>query len=312
MIKTMKASYLFMPGMVLLLFNFACSQQDTSSEIAVVPGAPVEVGHISAGTLTDFVTLNAVSAYLQKSYVKANITGYVQSVAILQGQQVAPRQLLFSLITKEARAIGNAVNQLDPAFKFSGISNIRADQPGFVAMVNHQKGDYVQEGEALATISNQRSLVFLLDMPYELHQLVALNKNLELTLPDGEKLNGTVRGTLPSVDSASQTERIIIGVNPLKSLPEGLIAQVKVIKLARPNAMVLPKSAVLANETEDEFWVMKMINDSTAVKVPVKRGIENDKQVEILSPVFNAGDRIIITGNYGIPDTAKVKVVKKL
>jgi uncharacterized NAD(P)/FAD-binding protein YdhS len=51
---------------------------------------------------------------------------------------------------------------------------------------------------------------------------------------------------------------------------------------------------------------MKMINDSTAVKVPVKKGIETSDKVEILSPEFSPQDKILLNGNYGLADTAKV------
>ncbi|WEK17600.1 MAG: HlyD family efflux transporter periplasmic adaptor subunit [Candidatus Pedobacter colombiensis] len=289
----------------------ACHGAAPTEDVAA-PVTPVLVSYVTVGPLSESTELNAVSAYLQKSYVKANINGYVQSVRAQVGQQVAGNEILFSLITKEARAIGNAVNQLDPEFKFSGTSNIRAGQAGFITDVNHQKGDYVQDGEALAVIINKNSFVFLLDLPYEQRALMINNKTLELTLPDGEKLKGTISGTLPMVDSASQAQRVIIRVDISHPIPEGLIARVSIIKAARPNANTLPKSAVLTNETEDDFWVMKLINDSTAIKVPVKRGIENKDKVEILSPVFTSRDRIITTGNYGMADTAKVKVVKQL
>jgi multidrug efflux pump subunit AcrA (membrane-fusion protein) len=282
------------------------------AEDPIAPVTPVMVSYITTGSLSESTELNAVSAYLQKSFVKANMNGYVQSVHAQVGQQVAGNELLFSLITKEASAIGNAVNQLDPAFKFSGTSNIRAGQAGFITDVSHQKGDYVQDGEALAVIINKNSFVFLLDLPYEQRALMTNNKTLELTLPDGEKLKGTINGTLPLVDSVSQTQKVIIKVSVSHPIPEGLIAKVSIVKVARSNANTLPKSAVLTNETEDEFWVMKLINDSTAIKVPVKRGIENKDKVEVVSPVFNAQDRIITTGNYGMADTARVKVVKQL
>lgn len=56
---------------------------------------------------------------------------------------------------------------------------------------------------------------------------------------------------------------------------------------------------------------MKLINDSTAVRVPVKKGIESGNKVEILQPEFSGTERIIITGNYGLEDTAKVNVANK-
>ncbi|WP_316804230.1 efflux RND transporter periplasmic adaptor subunit [Pedobacter nototheniae] len=293
---------------VLLVFS-SCSQSvPADATDAPSPVTPVQITSIKDSSLAEYAEFSAVSAYLEKSYVKANINGYVERANAKPGQQVATQQLLFGLITKEAKSIGNTVNKLDPGFKFSGVSNIRANQAGVIVQVNHQKGDYVQDGESLATISNRNSLVFLLDLPYELNQMISQNKILEIVLPDGTKLNGSVSGTLPSVDSAAQTQRYIIKVSATKEIPEGLIAKVRLTKINHSNAQVLPKSAVLSNETEEEFWVMKMINDSTAVKVKVKKGIEGSSSTEILEPVFSKTDRIITVGNYGIADTAKVKI----
>ena len=53
---------------------------------------------------------------------------------------------------------------------------------------------------------------------------------------------------------------------------------------------------------------MKLINDSTAVKVPVKLGAQNDSLIEIKTPLFSQEDAILETGNYGLSDTALVKV----
>jgi len=274
------------------------------------PVTPVQITHVRDSSLSEFLELSAVSAYLQKSFVKANINGYIEKMNVQMGLSVGKGQNLFSLITKEARSIGNSVNKLDPSFKFSGISTIRAADAGIIVQVNHQKGDYVQDGEALATICNRSSLVFLLDLPYELNGVIGQNKSLNILLPDGTTLVGAISGTLPSVDSLAQTQRCIINVSTGKDIPEGLISKVRLSKVNHANAQVLPKSAVLANETEDEFWVMKLINDSTAVKVKVKKGIENDQATEVLSPKFLKADRIIIAGNYGMADTARVTIQK--
>lgn len=300
-----------LPSIILaMLIGIGCQQTDPATDEEITAITPVQVTAVADSSLSESIEVSAVSAYLEKSYVKANINGYVETSAALMGKQVSSGQLLFSLITKEAKAIGNSINQLDPELKFSGISKIKAAQSGLIIQVNHQKGDYVQDGEALATISNRNSLVFLLDLPYEFNQLINSNPNLTVELPDGQKLKGTLAGTMPSVDSLAQTQRYIVKVNSANAIPEGLIAKVKLVKASHLNAQVLPKSAVLANETEDQFWVMKMINDSTAIRVDVKKGIESHTLVEVLSPKFDKKDRIIKTGNYGIADTARVKILK--
>ena len=53
-----------------------------------------------------------------------------------------------------------------------------------------------------------------------------------------------------------------------------------------------------------------MTDSSTAVKVPVQKGLETPDKVEILSPALSIHDKILLTGNYGLADTAKVVIIK--
>ncbi len=288
----------------------ACSTSTTTeTETEVKPQTPVSVTTISSAPIQEFIELNATSSYMQKSVVKASSNGYIQAQRAQKGGYASAGQTLFTLITKEARAIGNSINKLDPSFKFTGLTTIRANASGYVSELSHQKGDYVQEGEQLAVISNANSFVFLVDVPYEQASIVKNQNSVELILPDGKHINGSVSSSLPSVDSASQTQRFAIHINSRLAIPEGLIAKVKVLKSAKASATSIVKTAVLTDEAEQEFWVMKLINDTTAIKVPVTKGIELQDRVEILSPAFSGTDRIISTGNYGLPDTAKVKIV---
>jgi hypothetical protein len=271
-------------------------------------GTPVTVTTVSNTSLNDSIELNAVSAFLQKSYVKAIANGYLQSADVYPGKYVETGQPLFTLKTKEAQSIGNAILQLDSTLRFSGVNTIRANQHGFITSLNHQSGDYVQDGEQLAVISDRNSFVFLLNLPYELRPVVLGKKAVLLILPDGTRLNGAIGAMMPTVDSASQTQNIVIRVNTANAIPENLIAKVRILRTARPRAQSLPKSAFLTDDTESDFWVMKLIDSATAVKVPVKKGIETADRIEVLSPVFSREDKILVTGNYGLPDTAKVKV----
>ncbi len=269
---------------------------------------PVTVTSIDRSGLDDYIELNAVSAFLQKSYVKAIANGYLQSADVYPGKYVDAGQTLFTMQTKEARSIGNSLQLLDTSLKFSGVNAIKANQHGYITQLNHQSGDYVQDGEQLAVISDRNSFVFLLDLPYELRPFVLRQKTVVLLLPDGTTLSGVVGPVMPTVDSASQTQNVVIRVGNSQAIPENLIAKVRIVKTAKANTQSLPKAALLTDETESDFWVMKLIDSATAVKVPVKKGIETRDRVEILDPVFSPGDKILVTGNYGLPDTAKVKV----
>ena len=129
-------------------------------------------------------------------------------------------------------------------------------------------------------------------------------------MPDGEQLAGYIEKSVPSVDAATQTQTFLIKLRSYKTLPENLNVIVNIPFRSYKDATVVPKSAVVSNVTEDSFWIMKLLNDTTAVKVDIQKGIETDSLVQILSPKLNLSDRIISSGSYGLPDTAKVEVIK--
>jgi multidrug efflux pump subunit AcrA (membrane-fusion protein) len=112
------------------------------------------------------------------------------------------------------------------------------------------------------------------------------------------------------MDAASQTQRYIIRPVSYENIPENLLANISIVKSNKENAVTLPKDAVLTNETQSEFWVMKLVNDSTAVKTVIKPGIREKDKVEILSPDFNEHDLFVASGSYGLPDTATVIITK--
>jgi multidrug efflux pump subunit AcrA (membrane-fusion protein) len=291
----------------------SCKHKEDTSEEDVAPETvqtPVTITTIDTQTLTDYVDLNATSSFLQSNFIKASANGYLKSVKVHLGEMVHAGQQAFTLQTKESKALGNTINDLDPSFHFNGLISIKAAASGYIQELNHQPGDYVQDGEQLAVLSDSRSFGFVLNLPYELRQYVTIGKQLELNLPDGIHLNGVVSSILPNVDSASQTQQVLIKVNQSKPIPQNLIAKVRIAKAQRNNSPSLPKQAVLTDEAQSNFWVMKMIDSVTAVKVPIVKGMETTDRVEILSPRFEAGDKILLTGNYGLSDTANVKIVK--
>jgi multidrug efflux pump subunit AcrA (membrane-fusion protein) len=299
-------------GLYLSILLFACKPAaDSKEESAIVadaPGTPVTVTEVMQGDLEETVQLNAISAFLLKTPVNANATGYLQTVDFKLGDFVRKGQQLFSLKTKEAESLGNTLKILDSTLKFEGLIHIKSPGSGYVSQLSFQVGNYVQDGQQLATISDNKSFVFLLQLPFELRPYLPANKTLLLTLPDSSHLEGHILSTLPQVDPTSQTQQVQIGVNAKTAIPENLIARIKLVKSARKNVLYLPKGAVLSDDIQQNFWIMKMADSVTAVKVPVKKGMENAEKVEVAAPNLALGDKVVLSGNYGLADTARVNI----
>ena len=300
---------------ILILGAILSSCQSKKTEETIIEEeqetiTPVTVTSLATEPMVEYIELNATSAFLQQGFVKASANGYVQSVNAQVGKMVSSQQRVFVLKTKEAQSIGNAINALDSTFKFFGIINIKAGTTGYISEINHEPGDYVQEGEQLAVINDVNSFVFILNLPYEFRQYIINKDYVELLLPDGKKMMARISSAMPVVDSASQTQNIILKVNE-KDLPINLIGKVRIIKTEKANAISLPKQSVLSDETQTNFWVMKLIDDSTAAKVPVTKGLEINDRIEIVSPKFLTTDKFLLTGNYGLADTARIKIVEQ-
>ncbi len=284
--------------------------QSPSVEAPPEGRVPVTVTSVKTGMLSEYVELNATSQFQLKTSVKSMTNGYLQEVRVKLGQRISKGDLLFVVQSKEAQNLGNTVDKADSTLRFEGKIRVNSPGDGYILQLAYRSGDYVQDGETIAIIGDQKSMVFMLELPYELKPYLASNRSVVLSLPDGEHLNGTVTSAMPTVDAASQTQSYMINVDYSKPIPENLMAKVQFIKRISVNAMILPKEAILTNEVQSQFWIMQMTDSTTAVKMMIVKGIEAGDSVEIISPHLSPDWKILLTGNYGLPDTAKVVIEK--
>ena len=282
---------------------------ETTEEVADVK-TPVTIVPVEFKSVESTVDLPAVSAFLNKSIIRATTTGTIEKILINQGDIIGTGQLLFTIRTRESMALSNSAGN-DSSLAFKGLINIISHNDGVISSISYRKGDFIQEGDELAIVSEQNSLVFILDVPYELEKYIANNKSCTIVLPDNRQINGSITRKLSEMDMQSQTVKYIIKPSDTQHLPGNLISKVSLVKSSNTKALILPKKAVLGNETQTEFWIMKLINDSIAIKVIVSKGFENNDEVEITNPMLLTSDRIILTGNYGLPDTAKVSIIRQ-
>jgi hypothetical protein len=294
----------------MILFSSSCKHSTATSEEVTQVRTPVTITPVTLKSVTSTVDLPAVTTFMNKSIVRASTAGTIEKILITTGDFVTAGQLLFTIRTRESTAMGNS-SVSDTSLSFKGMINIVSHKEGVISSISYQKGDFVQEGDELAVVSEQNSMVFILDVPFELDKYVEKNRKCTIVLPDSRKINGSITGKLPEMDMQSQTVRYVIKPLSPGRFPANLIGTVSLVRSTNNEAMVLPKRAVLGNETQTEFWVMKLINDSTAIKINVAKGFENNEEVEITDPIFTTTDRIILTGNYGLPDTARITIIRE-
>ena len=294
--------------LILLLARCGGASKPAEAPADVRPKTPVEVTTVTLDTFQLDKTFRGMTYYLTSGDIKSPIAGYITKVYIKIGDQLKKGAPLFGLETKEAYALGGKNYLHDPTLKNIGQLVIRAPDVGLVTQVTAEEREYVQDGALLASFSAPDMFVFLIEVPAEQDSSVHIGSVCTIQLPNGRKIGGRIASTLAAADSLSQTERYVVKSDEKLVLPARLGLNITFTDKRHAKAQSLPKTAVLSNELQTEFWVMKLINDSTAVRVPVKTGLQTPDRIELLSPRFAPRDRIVSRGGYGLSDTASVSI----
>lgn len=275
----------------------SCTHHTEVSTPASAPAVNVTLTHISYGNISNDITLSASTAYLNKSLVTAPIAGYIVKVYVQVGDKVKAGQPLYELESKEQHTLASA--------NVPSVI-IRAGQEGVLLNVSQQTGDYVQEGTPLCTLGVESSFVFLLNVPYEASECVMKGKRCTLELPDNARLTATIGNPLASMNAVSQTQPVMAYADA-PFLPEGMNVKAVIPTVGHGLKMILPKKAVQSNEEFTSYWVMKLADDSTAIRVLVKIGNSSADSIEI-EGTLSPDDRIILTGGYALPDGSKIRI----
>ncbi len=289
-------------GFFISLGLISCgTKQDNSAD--QTPVVTVKTKAVHLGDISDYLQLNGKTVYLKKNAVLSPLSGYVLKVYVKFGDRVKKNQLLYEIQTKENQALSSlqGVN--------AGVVKVMSPSGGVVNETTvNEAGGYVAEGTPLCNIAENSQVVIQVNVPFEYSSFLRINMHCKILLSDNTTFDGVVFQQLPIVDQVNQTQQILIRPLGTRSLPENLNLTVQAVKTKHIHSKLVPKSAVMTDETQTVYWVMKVENNRLAVKIPVDKGIENNEQVEIHSPLLESGNLVITEGAYGMNDSTVVKI----
>jgi multidrug efflux pump subunit AcrA (membrane-fusion protein) len=181
----------------------------------------------------------------------------------------------------------------------SPISGIVSDRPLNV-------GEMASSGSPVISVVDISEVTARANFPIAKAAGVKVGDDATIAGPGGE-ITGKVTVVSPAVDPSTTTIQIWVRArNPEERLKPGLTAQISIQVSDIPDAVVVPSAALLTSD-EGGDKVMIVGSDSLAHEQPVKLGVREGDDVQILSGV-KPGDRVITQGALGLDDKAKVKV----
>ncbi len=294
------------PLITALIFLDSCINQQPARP-TTAPKTQVTVTKLTRGYLPDYIQMTGKTIYLNKTGITSPINGYVTKVNIRQGDKVKKGDLLYEIQTPEAYIMDNNSGSAN----HYGIIKIYAPVNGRVINLNSvNRGLFVNKGDVLCKLLASNDLMLQVNVPVEYVNFTGAGKKCKVILPDDKVIEGLFTKELAQMDEKSQTIKVLAQLNTTGFFPENMITKVLVDRSVKHMAQIAPKTCLQTNALMTRFWIMKLINDTTAIQVFVKIGNQTHRQVEILSPLFKPGDLFINQGAYGLSDTVLINVAE--
>jgi RND family efflux transporter MFP subunit len=191
-----------------------------------------------------------------------------------------------------------------------GDNRIHSDISGVIAKVDAQDGQIVPPGGPLVEIVAENEIEVKLGVEPE--DLSAAQQGAPITIfpvndPTAAQVEGFIRLVTRRIDPTTRLVDVYV------ALPEGtkLLLDQYVrgeIQRVEENALVVPRSAVLPNESR-EFKVFTVANNRAATHT-VKIGAENPREMQVVAEDLHPGDLIVTVGNYELEDGMAVEIKK--
>lgn len=191
-------------------------------------------------------------------------------------------------------------------------TEVRSPISGRVSLRSAQPGQHLRPGDELFQITDFDPLIAYVYLPEKDVLALAPGRQVDLALDAAADVvfHGRVRQVSPVVDPATGTVKVTIeAIRPPAQVRPGSFVTVKIVRERRPDAVVLPKDAVIRELQQAHVFVARRDGDElTAARRAVTLGLEEGARVEVVSGLA-AGEELIVAGQGALQDGAAIRVI---
>ena len=196
-------------------------------------------------------------------------------------------------------------------------SNLRAPFAGIIGDIPVKRGEYLRKGDTLTTLTQNQALDLNLSIPIERASQLRPGITVKLTGAKGEAIaTGAINFISPQVNTQSQA--ILAKAtfdNTSFQLRDGQFVRAKIIWNSRPNAVVIPTTAIIFQGEERFVYVASnqapgensgsSAPSLVAQRQPIQLGLVKGDRAEVISGL-QAGTQIVVSGTQKLRDGAPI------
>jgi RND family efflux transporter MFP subunit len=280
------------------------------AELLVDVGDKVERGQLLARLANESLRAELRKQEAAVSQAAANFeraqsnSRRAQSVATsgaMSEQQVEDFRINMSMAQA---ALESARAELDATSLKLSQTRVVAVDDGVVTSKTAVLGNVVNSGAELLRIVRQGRVEWQAELDSRQLAKIHAGQTATVTLPSGEKVQGTVRAITPALNTATGRAIVYVSLPTESSARTGMFASGS-IEVKETPALTLPQSAIVARDGRSYVYVIG--EDDVVSARSVTAGRRNGDRVEVLGGLEPQA-RVVASGGAFLADGARVTV----
>jgi HlyD family secretion protein len=220
-------------------------------------------------------------------------------------QRLGKEQLLKAAEGTKESAEGHyraATAQLSYSEIRSPIDGVVTDRPLYV-------GDLANANQPILTVMDVSAIVAKAHIPQVDAAQLKIGDAAQIKIDGDEPVAARVSLVSPALDPGSTTIEVWVETRkPSASIKPGMTVTLEITAKTVKDAIAAPSNAIFKN-AEGAPYVLVAGTDKKAHQKVVQLGVRNPEFTQITSGI-NAGDPIIISGGYAVPDGTAIEIEK--
>jgi RND family efflux transporter MFP subunit len=287
---------------------------------------PVRVAEVTRGDATVTVSGPGRIQALRELHIRAPFTGQLAALDVGDGDTVASGGAVGTIVSQNSHAAlqgakamvssarseseqRDATRALELAEAGLVRQVLRAPAAGVVLSHRANAGDFVSEGDEIATIADAASLAFVAQIGQsDLREIRPGAAAVVEMASESAPLTGTVHGVLPTPSAENLSASVRIDLAPQPShLQVGLFGTARITVAEHRGVLLVPASAVLRDDITGASRVA-IVEGGAVHWLAVTPGAAAGGLLEVESPALQVGARVVVSGQVGLPEGARVQV----
>jgi RND family efflux transporter MFP subunit len=302
---------------------------ETANADAADPASatPVRVTEVVLGTIELTVSGTGRTEALRALRIRAPFTGRLVSLEVADGDRVRKGDAIGAIVAQNsdaalegARAMlaaarteperSDAARAVELAQSALVRHPLRAPAAGVVLSHTSSAGDFVSEGDEIATIADGSSVVFVAQVVQSDLREIEPGQPAEIEISaQSEPLAGVVHGVLPTASSENLNAAVRVDFQPrAEPLAVGLFGTARITVAEHRDVLIVPTSAVLRDDVTGISRAAVLAADGTIHWIEVTAAARQADRVEVTGPGLAAGARVVVSGQMGLPEGARVRI----